>query len=291
MDRLFFLNKLRWYVRLPVKWLILGLTVLAVCFPHPDVLMRHLRHWRDPNALIERDAAALEPLVRELEPRMTADLSPGDALSTVERFVYERIPYDWDWNTWGTADYLPTVTEAIEKGREDCDGRAVVAASLLSRFGFKAQIVTDFAHVWVKTEHGELMGPGKRKAMIGEDGGLQVQVGAFSQLPRALAYGVAPFPLVRELIVVTMVWLLLLHEAGRPVDRLGAWGRWVRHLAALATLVAGLLLLRIGGRDYYHPTGWMQLAGVVAIVAGIAALLGWGRAARRSALGTLGREA
>lgn len=286
MDGLFFLNNLRWWVRLPVKWLVFGLTVLVVCFPHPGILMRHLRHWRNPNVLIQPHTPALQPLVRDLELRMPDDLAPRDALRIVERFVCERIRYDWDWNTWGTADYLPTVTEAIEKGREDCDGRAVVAASLLSRFGFKAQIVTDFAHVWVKTEHGELMGPGKAKAVIAERDGLNVRPGALAQLPRAIACGIAPFPLTRELVIMVVLWLLLLERPGVFADPRRRRTAWVRHLAALVFLLAGLLLMRTAGRSYYNPTEWMQLAGMLSIAAGVVLPLVWARGIRRAGLPT-----
>lgn len=273
VDKLFFLNTLRWYARLPIKWLLFGLTVLAVCFPYPDLLIRHLRHWQNPNALIEPDAAALQPLVLELAPRITDDLSPYYALWTVERFVYEKIEYEWDWNNWGTADYLPTVTEAVEKGKEDCDGRAVVAASLLNRFGFEAQLVTDFAHVWVKTEHGEIMGPGPRKAVIADQRGLKLQPGALSQVPRALAYGIAPFPLMRELIVVAMFWLLLLRRRGG----VGC------NLVALACFLNGLFFLRRGGLNCYDPVVWMQAVGVASILAGVVLLFVWAGANARTA--------
>ena len=260
-----FLNELAWYARLPAKWAIFGLTSLLVCFPNPARLASHLDHWRDPNRLIEPDAPAIQPLVEELRPHMTADLSPRDALRYVERFVYEKIPSDWDWNTWGSADYLPTVTEAIEMGREDCDGRAVVAASLLSKFGFDAQIVTDFAHVWVKTDKGETMSPGKNKALVATKKGLQVNWAALSEIPRATAYGVAVFPAFRELIILTMLWFLLLQRRSGALP--GAVG--------LAALAGGLFLIRAGGATYLDPTAWMQWLGAVTFIVGLAALLVW----------------
>jgi hypothetical protein len=259
MNRLLFLNTLRWYIRLPIKWLLFGLAVLAVCFPYPRLLVRHLGHWRNPNALLEPDAPALGPLIKELESRLEEGLDPFEAQVLVEEFVYEKVPYDWDWNIWGTADYLPTVTEAIEKGREDCDGRAVIAASLLRHFGYRAQIVTDFAHVWVRTDYGETMGPGKAKTLIADEEGLKLQPAALYGWARALAYGVAPFPFIRELIILGMLWWLVLPGKaglGRPV-------------LSLVFLVNGLLFLRSGGRDYYAPTEWMQIVGLVNILAGL----------------------
>ncbi len=265
MQRFLILNELAWYARLPAKWAVFGLTVLLVCFPDPGRLVAHINHWRDPNALIEPDAAVLQPLVEELRPQMTDDLSPADALRLVERFVYEKLTYDWDWNTWGTADYLPTVTEAIEMGREDCDGRAVLAASLLANFGFETQIVTDFAHVWVKTDKGETMGPGRNKVVVATKKGLRVQWDALSEIPRAMAYGVGVFPLGRELIIIAALWLLLLRRGGRVASA----------VVGLAALVGGLVLMRAGSEVYLHPTVWMQWLSVTVFVGGLATLLWW----------------
>ena len=131
MHRLFAINRLRWYLRLPVKWAAFGLTLLIVCFPYPTRLISHIKHWHDPNALIEPDAAGIRSMVDELRPLLGPNLTSRQALTRIERFVYEKIPYDWDWNTWGTADYLPTVDEVLQMGKEDCDGRAVTTRTII----------------------------------------------------------------------------------------------------------------------------------------------------------------
>ena len=267
MSNLFGLNRLPWYVRVPIKWMIFTLTVLAVCFPYPHRLARHIEHWGDPNALIEPDAPALKPLAEELRSLVPQDLPPREALETVERFVHTNILYEWDWITWGTADYLPTVTEAIEKGKEDCDGRAVVAASLLRTLGYESEIVTDFMHVWVKTDKGELMGPGKKKAVLATEQGLRFEPGALMQVPRALAYGLAVFPLDRELIVLAVLWLLLLHPKGSL-----ACG-----LTALALLANGLLFLRIGSVYHSRPVHWMQIVALANLLGAFLSLFIWAR--------------
>jgi hypothetical protein len=273
MNRLLVLNKLRWPLRLPIKWAIFALVVLAVCFPYPRLLVRHLQHWRDPNALIEPDAPAIQPLVEELRPHVQEDLPPREALKRVERYVYDKIAYDWDWNTWGTADYLPTVAEVIEMGREDCDGRAVVAASLLSHFGFNAQLVCDFAHVWVKTDRGEIMGPGKKRAIVATERGVRLHLSGLTELPKAFAHGVAVFPLFREAIILGIFWLLLLRPNGGIACS----------LVGLTFFVATLICLRLGGREYRHPVLWLQWVAVGCALAGIYVLF---VTARRNARAT-----
>jgi len=271
---LLFLSGLPWYARLPVKWLVFAVTVLLVCYPNPRLLRRHLEHWRDPDRLIEPDARELEPLWEELRPKVAPELAGPQALKVVEKYVYDRIPYAWDWDTWGAADYLPTLAEVIEKGREDCDGRAVVAASLLRRLGFQAQIVTDLGHVWVKTDQGETMGPGKVKVVVATAEGVRVQEGAWKQVARAVAYGIAPFPLVRELIVLGVLWWLLLRPGGGALCA----------SAALVLLLNGLIILRLAGADYRNPNVAMQMAGLLNVLGALAVLLVWGpRRVRRAA--------
>lgn len=265
--RLLALNTLHWYLRIPVKWAVLGLAVLLVCYPNPSLLIRHLRHISNPNAMIEPDAPALQPLVDELSAGLEGNLSAREVLKRVELLVYETIPYEWDWNTWGAADYLPTVAEVIAMGKEDCDGRAVLAASLLRRLGFRAWLVSDFAHLWVATDVGETMAPGKTRAVVATEQGMQIRENPVGEMLKAGAYGIAVFPLPRELIVLVVAWVLLLR---------GDTGL-IRCAIGLALLFTALLLVRAGSERYLHPVLWMQWGGVATLAAGVVALTVWRR--------------
>ena len=271
MSDFLILNRLSWYWRLPAKWAAFAIVAGLVCFPYPTLLARHVQHWRNPDALIEPNAPALAPLASELRARVPAGLPPKDALRHVQTFVLEKVPYDWDWNTWGLADYLPTVAEVLEQGREDCDGRAVIAASLLETLGYEARLVTDFSHVWVRTQHGDLMGPGKRTAVTATDKGLNVTLRGLAELPRALAYGMAVFPAQREMIILVAAWLLML----------GPRARFGRAALSLSVMTAGLFLLRSGGSAYLKPVIWMQVLGFACVVAAVLCLLVPAGVARR----------
>jgi hypothetical protein len=266
------LNRRRWFVRWPVKWAIFGLAYLVVCFPYPRLLVAHLRHWSDPNALIEPHAPALQPWVADLRELWNPQMPPRKTLALVERFVYERVPYDWDWNTWGMVDYLPTVDEVIRMGREDCDGRAVIAASLLRNLGIDARLVTDFAHVWVSTPAGQTMGPGKVKTVEVAEDGVRFDPSGLLQIPLAFGYGIAVFPLSRELILLVVFWGLLLGAGG-----------WPRTALCLGLLVAGLLLVRHGGENLGRPKLALELAGLALFVAGTILLVRKSRREQASA--------
>ena len=152
------LNNARWPARWSIKLIILVIATFFVCFPFPQRLVLHVQRWRNPNELIEPQSPALDALFQEMQPLLEHDMDDAETLAVVERFVVDKIKYAWDWDTWGMADYIPSVAGAVELGREDCDGRAVVAASILARLGYHSELVTDFTHVWVKTDKGELIG-------------------------------------------------------------------------------------------------------------------------------------
>lgn len=253
------LNHARRLIRWPVKCAILGVTILMVCFPNPSRLVTHIRHWQDPNALIEPNAPAMAPMIEALRPQIVAAKQPQDALRIVERFVYSHIRYDWDWNTWGSADYLPTVTEVIEQGREDCDGQAVLAASLLRNFGFKTELVANFAHMWVRTDQGEAMSPGKNRAVVATKEGPKFSLRGLIELPKATAFGIAVFPLFRELVVLGVLWLMLWNE--KHTAR--------RQALMLMLFGGGLVALRAGSHDYRQPVAWMQLTATLTMVVAV----------------------
>ncbi len=265
-------HQLRWYWRWPIKWAVVAATFFLICFPDPFLFARHLRHWQDPNAMINPDLPALAPWVEEVRGLINPESSPKKALKTVEKFVYKKVPYEWDWNTWGSADYLPTLAEVIEKGREDCDGQAVAAASILKSLGYKAELVTDFAHVWVKTDKGETMHPGKKTSIAATEKGFSINWNAVvDTLPKSLAWSVAPFPLGRELILLVIAWLMLL----RPNV---SW-RW--RLVCFWVVLSGLLFLRAGGHSFRDPNVALQWWGIAHLVAGAVTLFVLGRRGNR----------
>lgn len=253
------LNNVRWYARWPIKWALFGLAYVAVCFPYPHLLVRHLVHWSNPASLIEPHAPALEPLAEALAAELPVGPPAWDTLRFVERFVYRAIPYAWDWDTWGMADYIPTVAEVVQKGREDCDGRAVLAASLLQRIGVQAQLVSDITHVWVATNLGETMGPRPHRAIETTEEGVRFDLRGLRELPRALAFGISVFPLLRELILVAVAWLLLLD---RRMYRLVA-------VVSLVLLLGGVWAVRQGGANAWGSITWLAWLGFAAMTVGL----------------------
>lgn len=258
-----------------LKWGLLALVLLAVAYPRPHLLVRNIARWRNLDSLIDPDNPALDPLAAELAPRLDG-VPPGPhALEIVQDYVLRRIPYAWDWDTWGVLDYVPTVEETLALGREDCDGRAVVAASLLRRFGYDARITSDLSHVWVRTSAGETMTPVRSASggtIIAASIGGTTRIDwatvfntatLLKDLPTSLAYGIAVFPAWREAMVVLAIFLVL---AGREP-------RLRRELGGMALIVAGWWVLRWTCGDAWNRSYAGAWAGYGLFIAGLAAML------------------
>lgn len=294
----------RWYLRVPLKWLVLLAVTFLVLFPSPRQLARHVSHMRNLEAMVEPDAPELAAWDEELRQRIANEAkiqastdvslqqpqsspSPQSIQRQVEKFVYQKVKYKWDWDVWGSADYMPTVGEMFAKaaetadGRiyEDCDGRAVMAASLMRRLGYDSAIVTDLRHVWVTTPQGEWMGPGRKKTLVSTAGGNKVDLGTvWSNVPVSLSYGVSVFPLVRELIILATVFVLVLHR--RMSWRAVALGG--------VLLLQGLLFMRCGVLSPRSlsagVSSWPAVIGIVHVAAGIVILCAASHRARRVAV-------
>lgn len=203
--------------------------------------------------MIDPDAPGVIAIANEVETALRETYKdPSAAIATdprlleiVEAVVNHRVTYAYDWDTWGNLDYLPTVHEVIELGREDCDGRAVLAASVLTRLGVEARLVGNTSHVWVWTPIGETMGPQESKAVEVTPDGVRFNWRGVVEIPRTLAFGVAMFPLLRELILTATIWLLILPR--------GVSQKRAAFIALL--LIAALFAMRWGGWPTHY--GWL----------------------------------
>lgn len=249
---------LRW----SLKGLFLGLVIVLCLYPRFWLIPRWIHRLQHMNDVVDPHHPGLRAWDAALRERVAADLSPSDKLLCVERLIRERIPYAWDWETWGVMDYLPTTGEVLALGREDCDGRAVLAASLLRRMGIEAYLVSDLKHTWVETPEGEVMSPGKgQKTLRATKSGTRARVNRETarNLARGLAFGVVVFPLHRELIILAALFAVTAH----PRMRRG------HAVFGAALLVGGLLLFRGAGVSPVRLAGqpllvWVGLGVAVA---------------------------
>ncbi|MBN1489062.1 MAG: hypothetical protein JXA69_04025 [Phycisphaerae bacterium] len=272
MLRRLWLSVQRW--RWPSRWAIkcgfVGAVVFFTLYPRPGLFVRHIGHLGDMNALVEPDSPALQPWAAELAAIIPADADDETLRQAVEAFVVEKVCYAFDWVTWGAMDYLPTVAEVVAQGREDCDGRAVVAASLLRRYDPTAALATDFKHMWVVTATGSLMRPSGPTVLVATPIGLRTDWLRALNV-RGLAYGIAVFPLWRQMIIFVAVWLALCDPRMRP------------GFAFVAALVAvhGLLVVRLAAVDPWQPRMWGIWLGLAQVAVVVVLVVSAARQARQ----------
>ena len=110
--------------RVSLKLALLAVVVLFTLYPNPVLLLRQLGHYLDTESLIQPHLPAMPEINREIDQLIATNAPALTELKAVERFVYRRIAYQYDWHGWWNLDYWPTAAEVWERKREDCDGRA-----------------------------------------------------------------------------------------------------------------------------------------------------------------------
>ena len=115
---------------------------LFALYPNPYMLV--VSAWR-----------AWSPPVDTQAVRQLADALP-DNPRAIEAAVNTRlVAYAVPWQTYGVPWYFPTAAEVLARGEGDCEGQAVVLASILRSKGIPARFVGSLDHLWVDY-------PGKR---------------------------------------------------------------------------------------------------------------------------------
>lgn len=205
-------------------------------FPYPHQFVRQVGRWIAFDALIDPAFVGVDEANAAIDAMLGDDAPPMRELAVVQRYVYDRIAYDYDWDNWGAFDYWPTAQEAWDLGREDCDGQAIVAASILrSRGHADATIVGNMQHMWVRLGQAELMGPQATKGLERRpDGTVRVALPDRQMAFAGLAFTLDEFPTARLLAPLVAFLLLAWHP------RRSGWELF----ALLAVFAAGFILLR-----------------------------------------------
>jgi hypothetical protein len=112
------------------------LWTLLVLYPNPFMLyISAQRAWSPPI-----DSQAVRHLAATL---------PDDPRAIEAAINTTLVPYAVPWETQGVPWYFPDVAEVLEIGQGDCQGRAVVLASILQAKGIPYRFVGSFDHLWV----------------------------------------------------------------------------------------------------------------------------------------------
>ncbi|PAW87626.1 MAG: hypothetical protein B9S33_05920 [Pedosphaera sp. Tous-C6FEB] len=199
--------------RVSLKLALLAVVVLFALYPNPVLLVRQAGHLLDMESLIQPNLPAMPEINRSIDQLLATNTVPLTEFKAVERFVLRRISYQYDWHGWWNLDYWPTAAEVWERQREDCDGRAVLAVSILRARGHQdARLVANLQHVWVAVGTNELMGPMADKNFRREGGKTIVTFPALKTLLDSLAM-TCKFPAWRVVLMLVTVLALVFHPA------------------------------------------------------------------------------
>jgi len=199
--------------RAGLKLALLAVFVLFALYPNPVLLVRQVGHLLDMESLIQPNLPAMPEINRDIDQLLATNVVPLTELKAVERFVLRRISYQYDWHGWWNLDYWPTAAEVWERQREDCDGRAVLAVSILRARGHQdARLVANLQHVWVAVGTNELMGPMADKNFRREGGKTIVTFPALKTLLDSLAM-TCKFPAWRVVLMLVTLLALVFHPS------------------------------------------------------------------------------
>ncbi|MGE3182425.1 MAG: hypothetical protein AB7N71_12400 [Phycisphaerae bacterium] len=253
-------------LRFAVKSAILLVVAILILFPRFWLLPQWAARWSNPEDLIDPHhpgLAQLEQTARRRLQQLPA-VTEREVFATAEQVVLEAIPYEYDWNNSGQVDHLPTVDEVFAAGVDDCDGEAIVIASLLRRMGYQASLVTDFLHVWVQGPEAEALSIGGTPSVtMHKRPAVRVDPQMFRNLTKGTLFGIRIFPATRQLVLIAAILLLAFHP------RASGW----RIILGSVLFVAGWLVLR---QYQLSWSLWIPAACFLAAIAGLILIL-WRR--------------
>ena len=170
--------------------------------PNPKRFAQQVQHYFQSELLIQENFPGIEEINREIDALLPPNATLREEFSAIQNYVYQHIAYEYDWDNWGNIDFWPRAELVWARQREDCDGRAVLAASILRSRGFhSATLAGSIRHIWVQVDQQELMDPDAEQNVRLDGGKLAVSLPSPQLLLESTALYVADFPTIRNLIL------------------------------------------------------------------------------------------
>ncbi len=234
--------------RLLVKIGMFMVTLFFVLNPHPVLFMKQLPRYADMESLIQTDFQGLETINRDIDAMLPPGADQKQELAVVQKYVYQHIRYTYDWDNWGNIDFWPTAEQVWERRQEDCDGQAVLAASILRSRGFSsATLVGNIQHIWVQLDQQDLMSPMAEQNISREKGKLVVRLPSLKVILGAMAIYITDFPTIRNLLLFWVILLLCYHPNTT----------FIHFLGTMSIGLLGFILLK----DWAYDMMYNQLQG------------------------------
>ncbi len=230
-------NNLAGYTRAQrsiIKSVLYFFILLFVLFPNPALVIDQIGAYLNTEALFETGFPEMATINAQIDSLLPADFTFQEEYEAIVRFVYDNIHYEFDWDNWANSEYWPPASKVWRRGREDCDGRAILAVAIFRSRGYRdADIVGSMQHLWIQVNGKELMGPDKEKLVVVQDGKKQFRMPSWHYMLETLAVQLNYFPKFR-IVILLLALLTLLYHPAQKLKRL---------LALLITAMLGFTLL------------------------------------------------
>ncbi len=213
------LAEFNFFFRFAIKSTLFLVVLFFVLYPDPVKFVKQVNHIKNTDKLIKSNFKEMKNINKKINERLGKSYNLKEEFYAIQSFVYKNITYSYDWINWGVVDYWPAADEVWERKKEDCDGRAILAVSILRSRGFKkAELVGSFRHIWAVVGDSELMGPDTEKNIEKKDGKLKIVVPSYQLMIDDLAFTLSEFPKIRIFIILLFFLILIYHPSTNLKD-------------------------------------------------------------------------
>ncbi|MDQ8203848.1 hypothetical protein [Pelagicoccus sp. SDUM812003] len=137
----------------------LALLVVSL-FPNLPRLVEQFPRILHPERLVDPHFPGSDRALEQLQAELAGlpqDATLKSRVKAVEAFVKKHVSYETDWNLfYGNLHDWPTPAEVWQRKSDDCDGIAILSASLLQRLGVDATLEYNAFHCWTKIRQSQL---------------------------------------------------------------------------------------------------------------------------------------
>ncbi len=161
----------------------------------------------------------MEKINIDIDSLLILNNSKEHELKIIQWYVYQNIDYTFDWDLWKNVDYWPTAEETWKRKKEDCDGQAILAVSIMRSRGFKnARVAGNILHVWVEVDSTGIMGAMEEKSVTKEAGKIKLNFPSTTLILKSFAFIMENFPAFRILFLLFTILGLCYIPFGRWQD-------------------------------------------------------------------------
>ncbi len=197
-----------------IKGIIYLFILLFVLFPNPALVIDQVGAYLNTEALFETGFPEMAGINAQIDSLLPDDYNFQQEAKVITRFVYDKIAYEFDWDNWANCEYWPSASRVWRRGREDCDGQAILAVAIFRSRGYRdADIIGSMQHLWIQVNGKEMMGPDKEKLVVVKDGKKQFHTPGWRYMLETTAVQLNYFPKFRIVILLLALLTLLYHPA------------------------------------------------------------------------------